>query len=131
MSLWSNDLIKKCIIGIVHRSASQRSDEFESFLSNFWVFTSEYLQSQTLPYFVIVMQEIRNGWCHITTTEKPDLKFPQLLTGSNKLAKHYCQCAELLCILPKLSTANYFCWVRPVSRVVYSPQMSCLGLCKS
>ena len=84
-----------------------------------------------LYYFVIVMQEIRNGWCHITTTVKPDLKFPQLLTGSNKLAKHYCQCAELLCILPKLSTANYFCWVRPVSRVVYSPQMSCLGLCKS
>ena len=40
-----------------------------------------------LYYFVIVMQEIRNGWWHITTTEKPGLEIPTIINRFQQISQ--------------------------------------------
>ena len=63
---------KKCIIGTVYRSASQTSDEFESFLSNFEFQCSGCFNRDTYLTLLPRDYSTRNTkwWRHdITTTE--------------------------------------------------------------
>ena len=77
---------KLCIIGTVYRSASQNSDGFESFLSNFKVLLQDISIRNPYPTLlsVFIMQEIQSGGIMILQQLKElNLKLPQLFTGSN------------------------------------------------